>query len=123
MAGSNLEPKVQPMIEAKDIVLPSAVISTLARQTAIKAIKERLHAQGVKLSHVSARDIHLWADAYFEANRQALIEQAVTTISKSPTFRKYYEREQRGLAKLERNAQQPKPHKSTTSTVQMLGAK
>jgi hypothetical protein len=45
----------EPMAQAINIVLPSAVISTIARQSAIKAIKERLRAQGVKLSHVSAR--------------------------------------------------------------------
>jgi hypothetical protein len=110
------------MAEAINIVLPSAVISTLARQSAIKAIKERLRAQGVKLSHVSARDIGLWADAYFETNRQALIEQAIEIINKSPTFRKYYEREQRERAKLRRNAQPRKPCSNTAILVQKSGA-
>jgi hypothetical protein len=111
------------MAEAINIVLPSAVISTLARQSAIKAIKERLRAQGVKLSHVSARDICLCADAYFETNRQALIEQAIEIINKSPTFRKYYEREQRERVKLRRNAQRSGRCSNTTFSVQMSGAK
>jgi hypothetical protein len=111
------------MAEAINIVPPSAVIATLARQSAIKAIKERLRAQGVKLSHVSARDIGFWADAYIEANRQVLVEQAIEIVNKSPTFRKFYEREQRERAKLRSNAQFRKPCSDTTISVRMLGAK
>jgi uroporphyrinogen-III decarboxylase len=54
-------------------------------------------AQGLRLAHFSARDIHIRADAYFEAHRQTLIEEALETVCKSPQLRTLYEREQRRL--------------------------
>jgi hypothetical protein len=77
---------------------------------------------GRQAQSVSARDIGLWVDAYIEANRQALIEQAIEIVNHSPTFRKFYEREQRERAKLRKNAQTQKPCSNTTISVQMSGA-
>jgi hypothetical protein len=37
----------------------SAVLCTLARQKAIKAIKREFQAQGLRLAHFSARDIDI----------------------------------------------------------------
>lgn len=73
----------------------SAVLCTLARQKAIKAIKRQIQSQGLRLANFSARDIHIWVDAYLEAHRQELIEQAKEMVSKSPELCKLYEREQR----------------------------
>jgi hypothetical protein len=82
-----------------------------------------VQASGAKCSELSARTIHELANAYLEANRRALIEQAIATIARSPTFRKYYGREQRERAKLERNAQTQKPCSSKQISVQNSGAK
>jgi len=96
----------------------SAVVCTLARQ---KAVKQQLRAQGLKLAQFSSRDIHIWADAFLEAHRQELIEQAREMVSSSSELRKLYEREQHQLrAKLRTNAQEENGPKST---VQMSGAK
>ena len=62
----------------------SAVLCTLARQKAIKAIKPEFQVQGLRLAHFSAREIHIRADAYFEAHRQTLIAEAMETVRKSP---------------------------------------
>jgi hypothetical protein len=96
----------------------SAVLCTLARQKAVKAIKRQLQARGIRLNDVTARDIHIWADAYLEVHRQELIEQAMEMVSSSRELRKLYEREQRQRAKLNNSAQMRQPFKSTTSAVQ-----
>jgi len=77
----------------------SAVPCTLARQKAIQAIKRQFQAQGLRLAHFSARDIHIRADAYFEAYRQTLIAEAMETVQRSPQLRTLYGREQRRLRK------------------------
>ena len=77
----------------------SAVLCTLARQKAVKAVKERLRAQGLKLAQFSAGDIYILADAYFEVHRQRLIEAAIETVSNSQELRKLYAREQRQRAR------------------------
>ena len=101
----------------------SAVLCTLARQKAIKAIKRQLQARGIRITDVTARDIHIWADAYLAAHRQELIEQAIEMVSSSQELRKLYEREQRQLrANLSNNAQKENEPKSITSTVQISGA-
>ena len=85
----------------------SAVLCPLARQKAVKAVKERLRAQGLKLAQFSARDIYILADAYFEVHRQRLIEAAIETVSNSQELRKLYAREQRQRARaiIKRDAQ------------------
>ena len=99
----------------------SAVVCTLARQKAVNAVKQQLRAQGLKLAQFSSRDIHIRADAFLEAHRQELIEQAREMVSSSSELRKLYEREQHQLrAKLRTNAQEENGPKST---VQMSGAK
>jgi hypothetical protein len=89
----------------------SAVVCTLARQKAVKAIKERLRAQGVRLRDVSNRELHIWADLWFEAHRQELIDQTTQWVMSCPELRKLYDREQRLRAKLitkSRTTEQPK---------------
>lgn len=101
----------------------SAVVFTLARQRAIKAVKQQVLASRAKWSELSCRTVNELASVYLAANRQVLIEQAIETISKSPVLRKFYEREQGRRAKLSNNAQATEPSNSTTSTVQKSGAK
>lgn len=84
----------------------SAVLCTLARRAAVKAIKRQLQAQGIPIAQLTARDIHMQADAYFQLHRQQLVEEAIEAVSKSQELRKLYEREQHQLrAKLKTNAQ------------------
>jgi hypothetical protein len=78
----------------------SAVLCTLARQKAVKAVKHQLQARGIRLNDVAARDIHIWADAYLEVHRQELIEQAMEMVSSGRELRKLYEREHRQRVKL-----------------------
>jgi len=111
------------MAQATNIVLPSAVIATLARRAAINAVKQQVHASGCRLSELSCKTINELASVYLEANRQALIEQAIGIINKSLTLLKYYEREQRQRAKLRKNAQRSNHCSNGTIFVQMSGAK
>jgi hypothetical protein len=64
----------------------SAVLRTLARQKAIRAIKEQLRAQGLRLAQFSSREIHIRAEQYLEVHRQELIEQAIETVSNSRSY-------------------------------------
>ncbi len=65
-----------------------AVIA-LARQRAIKAIKRQFKAQGVRLSEVSNRDIHILADAYLEVHRAQLVAEAEKIIATWPGFARW----------------------------------
>lgn len=58
----------------------------LARQSAIKAIKAQIRAQGDKLSQVPGRTIRVFADAYFDVHRERLIAEAGQIIATSPYF-------------------------------------
>ena len=66
----------------------SAVI-TLAHQSARRAIKRQLQAQGVKLHDVSAKCIAIWAEAWFDAHRQELIAEAEHAIATWPGFARW----------------------------------
>ena len=91
-------------------------VIVLAHQSAIKAIKAQITAQGDKLSQVPGRTIRVFADAYFDVHRQRLIAEAEHVIATSPYFARWR------CAELSSDAQKEKPLISTTSTVQMSGA-
>ena len=91
-------------------------VIVLAHQSAIKAIKAQIRAQGDKLSQVPGRTIRVFADAYFDVHRQRLIAEAEHVIATSPYFARWR------CAELSSDAQKEKPPISTTSTVQMSGA-
>jgi hypothetical protein len=91
-------------------------VIVLARQSARKAIKAQLRAEGLKLSQFSAKDISIRADAYFDVHRERLIAEAEHVIATSPYFARWR------CAELSSDAQKEKPPISTTSTVQMSGA-
>ena len=76
-------------------LVPSFVIATAARRTAIKEVKRRMQAQGVKVALVPCREIALRAEAYLAEHRQALMEEARAWVLASPSLRALYEREQR----------------------------
>jgi hypothetical protein len=71
----------------------SAVIATLARQAALKAIKLDLTKRGAKVRDFDLRTLLSLADAYAEVHRKELAAQAIETINGCPKLRKMYERE------------------------------
>jgi hypothetical protein len=52
----------------------SPEILTMARWLATKAIKAQLRAAGIRRERIDVRELHLLANAYFEANRTELID-------------------------------------------------
>jgi hypothetical protein len=87
-------------------------VAVLARQSAKRALKAQLKAEGLKVSQFSAKDISIRADAWFDAHRAELIAEAEQVIATSPLF-----------VYLRINAQKENEPKSTTSTLQIPGAK
>ena len=90
-------------------------VITLARQSAIKAIKAQFQAQGVRLSEVPAKVIHILADAYFDVHRAQLLAEAEKIIATWPGFARW-------RANLSSDAQTTEAKKSITSAVQISGA-
>jgi hypothetical protein len=112
MATRSLSPKraSERMLRYRHAVI------VLARQSAKKAIKAQIRAQGDKLTQVPARTISIFADAYFDVHHERLIAEAEQIIATSPYFARWR------CAELSSDAQKEKAQKSITSTVQMLGA-
>ncbi len=59
-------------------------VITLARHSAIKAVKADFRAQGRRLGDVSSKDIHILADEYLAAHRERLVAEAKELIATSP---------------------------------------
>jgi len=114
MATRSLSPNriVQKLREHRQCVI------VLARQSARKAIKAQLRAEGLKLSQFSAKDISIRADAYFDVHRERLIAEAEQIVATSP----YFARWRLPSANITTVAQSENEPKSTTSAVQMSGA-
>ena len=112
MATRSLSPKrtLEKISQHRQCVI------VLAHQSARKAIKAQLRAEGLKLSQFSAKDISIRAEAWFDVHRQELIAEAEHVIATSPYFARWR------CAELSSDAQKEKPPISTTSTVQMSGA-
>ena len=115
MAKRSLSPNrvAQKLREHRQCVI------VLARQSARKAIKAQLRAEGLKLSQFSAKDISIRADAYFDVHRERLIAEAEHIVATSP----YFARWRLPSANITTVAQSENEPKSTTSAVQMSGAK
>ena len=114
MAKRSLSPNrvAQKLREHRQCVI------VLARQSARKAIKAQLRAEGLKLSQFSAKDISIRADAYFDVHRERLIAEAEQIVATSP----YFARWRLPSANITTVAQSENEPKSTTSAVQMSGA-
>jgi hypothetical protein len=54
----------------------SLATNTLALQRAMKTTKHQLHAQGLKPTHFSHRDLVIRAEAYLAEHREELIAEA-----------------------------------------------
>jgi hypothetical protein len=61
----------------------------LAHRSATNAVKRQLQAQGVRLSEVSAKEIMVRAEAFFQAHRAELIAKAEEVIATSPHFARW----------------------------------
>src|SRR6516225_8517557 len=85
MAKRSLSPNrvAQKLREHRQCVI------VLARQSARKAIKAQLRAEGLKLSQFSAKDISIRADAYFDVHRERLIAEAEQIVATSPYFERW----------------------------------
>ena len=94
-------------------------VIVLARQSAKRAIKAQLRAEGLKLSQFTAKDISIRADAWFDDHRAELIAEAEHTIATWPGFARW----RLPCADVLQSGQNQNEPKSTTSTVQMSGAK
>ena len=94
------------------------LVLVLAHQSARKAIKAQLRAEGLKLSQFLAKDISIRAEAWFDVHRQELIAEAEQIIATSP----YLGRWRLPSANITTVAQSENEPKSTTSAVQMSGA-
>ena len=116
MATRSLSPNqiAQKLREHRQCVI------VLAHQSARKAIKAQLRAEGLKLSQFSAKDISIRADAYFDVHRERLIAEAEQIVATSPYFERW--RLPDG-ANIESDAQTQTQPISTTSAVQISGAK
>jgi hypothetical protein len=61
----------------------------LAHQSAQKAVKRQLRAQGVRLWDVTAKDISIQARAWLDAHRDQLIAEAEHAIATWPEFARW----------------------------------
>ena len=91
----------------------------LARRAAIKAVNANLRAEGARLTLAPPRTIRLFANAYFAVHRDELIAEAEQIIATSPLFARW----RLPSANLKTNAQKQNEPKSTTSALQISGAK
>ena len=116
MATQSLSPNriAQKLREHRHAVI------VLAHQSARKAIKAQLRAEGLKLSQFSAKDISIRAEAYFDVHPERLIAEAEQIVATSPYFARWRLPD---CSNIENSAQNQNPQTSTTSTVQMSGAK
>jgi hypothetical protein len=64
-----------------------------ARFLSRRVVKQRLQAQGHKLSQIEARIIAAQANVYLNQHRDALLAEAAMTIDRSPELRKMAEAE------------------------------
>jgi hypothetical protein len=59
----------------------------MALYKAKKAVKHRLQAQGLKLTHYSAKDIIILAEQYMAQHLEQLINEATASVATWPEFR------------------------------------
>jgi hypothetical protein len=115
MATNSLPQTFQP--------ISASAVHVLARLAARRAVTQELKAQGVRVSLVKPAEISARAQVYLQAHPE-LIAQAKPKVERMILAGVFGKRAQRELrAYLTTNAQSENGPKSTTSTVQMSGAK
>ena len=95
------------------------VVMMLARNAAKKVVKARLRERGVRLTLVLPKDINGPAYEYLAEHRERLIAEAEHTINTSPFLKRW----RLPCAEISSDAQKQTEAKSTTSALQISGAK
>jgi hypothetical protein len=93
----------------------NCAVRTIALYRAKRAVQAQIRAKGERISDYSCREISLLANDHFTQHQEELINRATAVVVTFPEFA--------GCANLETPAQSQSGPKSTTSSVQMLGAK
>jgi hypothetical protein len=83
-----------PCIPAPIPYCPATTMAAV-RYLARKAVKQRLQAQGFKVSHIECKLIVAQANAHVDQHRETLMVEAVRMIARSPELRKMAEQETR----------------------------
>ena len=104
---------------AQRMIRHRAAVITRARQRPKKVVLLQLRAQGLKLAQFSAKEITLLIEAELERNRARLIAEAEQAINTWPGFARW----RLPVANLTTNAQKQSEPISTTSALQISGAK
>jgi len=94
-------------------------VMVLARRSARKAIEARLKGQGVRVSQVPPSEINALTNDYLAEHRAFFVIEAKQAIATRPAFARW----RLPSANLSSDAQKQNEPKSTTSTLQISGAK
>ena len=92
-----------------------SLIATLVRYKAIKCVKREMAAKGVKLHQLTACQLQLLAEAYFESHRAELIRVATDIVRTAASLQSLAEKDARRRAKA-RAALFPKTDNAKTAT-------
>jgi hypothetical protein len=76
-----------------------SLIATLVRYKAIKCVKREMAAKGVKLHQLTACQLQLLAEAYFESHRAELIRVATDIVRTAASLQSLAEKDARRRAK------------------------
>jgi hypothetical protein len=118
-ASDSLSPKRAAELERQH--RHAAIV--LALQSATRTIKTQLQAEGIKVNHVSVRDIRIQAEAYLDVHRTRLIAEATAIVEQWTAEGFFGKRAQRAwCSQLASDAQPPELCFDNTISVQMLGA-
>ena len=93
-------------------------VMVLARRSAIKAIKAKLRAQGIRLTLVLPKDINVLANDYLAQHGERLRVEAAHAIATYPGLARW----RLPCADISTDAQKENEPRSITSAVQMSGA-
>ena len=116
MATRSLSPKqIQERMQRH-----RSAVAVLAMQSARREVKAQIRAQGLKVAHYSAKEISILAEAHLAQHREQLTAEAEHAIATWPGFARWRLPD---CANIETDAQSENEPKSTTSAVQMSGAK
>lgn len=102
--------------QIKQAQLHRQAVIQLARLAAKRAVKEEMRAQGIRLTLVFPATITEKANEYLSAHRERLFDEARERAKRLGYVDPF-------CADIETNAQNEKQPKSTTSAVQISGAK
>jgi hypothetical protein len=94
-------------------------VMILAHRRAKKAVKRELQEQGLKPKYIAPREINLLAHAYLAQHRPELLAEAEHVIATWPGFARW----RLPSANITTNAQKQSEPISTTSALQISGAK